>query len=298
MRIHLDEIDVLGMEEQYGAVTKVTRGALVTEMSTYTRQQGGAYRALQEVFDHPDMPQPGHGLSDVVPGNLGILNRLGHLRLSGRIPKMHKRDKRTCRVDLIYESLLAGNNQDLTNSNPLNTFYGRHRSSLVQKKTNQYYLQGDRSIPPLELFVEHTYQRNDGENRPGVHLKQGGEIDVFEPQKNYKFGGYLNTLFPWVIEEALLGAVNLTPWLNRVAYTWMCTEVVYSMLKYGKYLFEFEFQSNEDLWMPEIVFIDERTGRPPVGLIDTIGRKRIAYYRPLNFNLAFNATFEGWGVLA
>ena len=154
MRIHLDEIDVLGMDEQYGAVTKLTRGVLVTEMRTYTRQQGGVYRALQEVLDHPDMPQPGHGLSDVVPNNIGILNRLGHLRLSGRTPRMHKKDKCTCRVDLIYESLLSGNNQDLASSNPLNVFFGRHRASLVQKKANQYHLKGDRSTPPLPLFVK------------------------------------------------------------------------------------------------------------------------------------------------
>lgn len=294
-RLHLESIDTLTMEEHHGAVVRMTRGAKVTGLTKYTRAQGGSYRTLQEALNMPNMPQPGSGLTGL-SGGLGFANELGHLRLSGRIPKML--EKRTCHVDLIYENVLAGGeNQDISpeNSNPLNIYWGEHKASLVQRKTNQYRENG--IGPNLPLFVEHRYPNTAAENLPGVLQKQGGEINIHEPQKNYKFGGYMNTIWPWVITDRLLGTINLTAWLNLPTAGWMCTEVAYKMIKYGRYLFHFEFQSNLDLWNPEIVFIDSRTGRPAQNLVDTVGRKKIPYYRPINFNLEFNATFEGWGLL-
>jgi hypothetical protein len=286
-RARVDNITMLSAEEYLGAFTKVVRRARVVGCVTK------GYNILNEALNATDMPQYGHGLVGVN----GADSSMAHLRCAGRSPKIIANN--AVEVDLTYESLLADANQNLDNTvlpdgqkNIFAIIYGTHKTSLVQKKTNFYRENG--VGPRIQLFVSHTFPRGNGEEQAGVLKNQGGEIDIHEPQSNYKFAGVVNTPYPWLLEDALIGSVNSTAWMNRVPFTWMCTEVSYRMLRLYRYRFEFEFQSNEDLWQPEIVFIDERTGRVPERLVDGVGKKKIPYYRPRNFNLAFGSMFEGW----
>lgn len=281
----IDRVDLLSYEEHLGAITKLTRKALVTGLDNTF-----GYNILDAALALDEMPKYGAGLTPAALPEFDPL-RYSHLRLSTREPKL-VHDNSTVEVILTYESLLSGHNQPLNGLLPVNTIFGEHRAGLVQKKTNRYKENG--VGPDLPLAVFHTFPRTPGEERPGLKQSQGGEIEIMEPQLNYKFKGVYSTPFPWLVRDFFHGCINSVPWLNQPIGAWMCTEVTYHMIAIRRFVFEFEFQSNSDLWFPEIVFIDERTGRPPQGLVEGVGKRKIPYYKPVNYNLAFAAMFEGW----
>jgi hypothetical protein len=91
----------------------------------------------------------------------------------------------------------------------------------------------------------------------------------------------------------------------------MCTEVEWFRFDNNRCSFEFEFQCNPDGWQPKAVYVgwDQRI---PVGLATAFGQHgtwvdengttqpcapgilEVPYHKEINFNLLFNAYFEGF----
>ena len=54
----------------------------------------------------------------------------------------------------------------------------------------------------------------------------------------------------------------------------------------NRFFFEFEWQFNVDTWDAEVIFIDERTGKPPGDPVPTpgVGSKRIPWHNEVDFD--------------
>jgi hypothetical protein len=194
-------------------------------------------------------------------------------------------------VILKYEHLLDGPNQGLFRQTPNPpVFFGRGRASIAEKSTNFFYPNGDTTKPRVQILVAHSFPESDIDV-VGPYLDQvkwprtvfqGGEVTIPYPQANYHIVGYLNTISPWLIVDRFLVHVNEVEWLNKPPLTWICSEVQFEMMDpepsivIGEdlvpqteplYKFEFEFQYNVDTWTPTVTFNDQRTGRPPAGVL-------------------------------
>lgn len=282
--VRIDRLDLLTCEEHLGAIRKLTRKARIVGFITAPT----SYLALNAVLAKAGIPAPGSFLD-------GDAN--SQLVLVSRIPTLLD-DRSAYDVVLNYEHILDGSNQNFSGGgNPFGSIFGKTKCSVQQKKTNFYREKGVGN--KKQITVAHRWPSsgpNRDQDNPGVLHVQGGEVDVFIPQRTYHCEGYYDTIVPWVIADFLIATVNNTTWNNKPAREWMCTEVSWEMLrlKPRRYRFGFEFQHNPDGWDPQVVFIDPRTQRPPQELVPGFGYKTIVYYKPVNFNQMFNGFFEGW----
>lgn len=280
--VRMDKIDTTSLEEVNGVIVKLERRAVITGANTASMD----YRALNEALAIAGVPVAGSRLTGT---------GYDHLVLVRRRPKVIS-SRKDFFVDLDYEPVLAGPNQDFTNLGFPGIVYGRTRCSVVQKNTN-FRLEldpgGTGQYFKKQITVQHTYPPDDPDFA-GETQTQGGEVSFYDPQRTLSFEGYRDTLLPWVMANFLIASINTNSWASQGPKEWMCTEVSWNMMKKGRYHFGFEFQHNSDTWDPMAVFIDSRTGRPPVGLVEDVGYKRVSRHREVNFNAAFNAFFEGW----
>lgn len=272
-KAYVDHVETLELEERNGAIVSLTTLIRVCELENTNAE------VLLDALEAAGVPASGFELSGKFAGMI----------LTERNPRLV--DKSTVDVRCTYS--LPLNNQEIGGRVNL---YGTARCSVAQKTTNFYVPYGG-SIQPLQsaqqITVEHTYPADDPDF-PGRTVIQGGEVTVFVPEANYYFEGFLNTYNPWASVAVVLGKINSGIWLSQAPLCWMCTEVQFSMIKPGRYKFRFEFQLNLDTWDPSVVFIDERTGRPPAGLVPGVGYKTIPYHARINFSAAFGSYFEGW----
>lgn len=284
VQVKIDHIDTLSMNEVNGAVTEVVRRAIVTGMIQTD------YTILQASLNQVGIPEYGDSLDG--DGFEGLI-------LTERNPRVQNDDAGTVLVDLVYKSSLG--NQELGRTNVLGrgSIYGTGRASVVQKTTNFYVPYGG-SVQPVQaaeqITVEHTFP-NDDPDFPGQTITQGGEVSVYVPEANFAFEAFINVSNPWGTVAAVLGKINNGLFLSQPAYTWMCTEVMFNIVKPGRYKFKFEFQLNLDTWDPEAIFIDQRTGRPPPGLVPGVGYKQLPYNARANFPAMFGTLFEGYQVV-
>lgn len=113
----------------------------------------------------------------------------------------------------------------------------------------------------------------------GETKTQTGEVTYLRPEDTIFGEGYINTDTPWEIKTAFKGRVNREAWQGYAARTLLCTVCDYEAYAlYGstlRFKFTFEFQENPDGWDETAVFIDHRTGKPPLGLVENIGYKTI-----------------------
>lgn len=129
-------------------------------------------------------------------------------------------------------------------------------------------------------------------NYPGITKFQTGELTVMQPNENYKLQGNIFSYNPRVIKQKLTSAINSVPWMDGNAYEWMCTEVSYEPLYVNwQWKLSLEFQHNPDTWLPNPVFNDQRSGRPPINLLEGFGFRRIHYHPEIDFGAYFNHTF-------
>lgn len=272
MAVALDHISLLEAHEVNGTIRRMTRRARVTDVDI-----GIDYHALNAVLNEVGVP----ALHSTPTGV-----EFAQLILVARKPKL-LHDPSCWDIDLDYEHILEGPNQNLSLPT-FGTIFGKTKVSVQQKTTNLYRENGigDQKT----ITVSHTFPSLDSKN-PGKAFSQGGEVTIYQPQRNLHFSGHYATPFPWVLANYLIASINSSTWVGQGETEWMCVEVAWELMKLGRYQFEFNFQHNPDGWNPTAVFIDEDTGRPPVGLKKDVGYKVVPYHRKRDFNAVFNAFF-------
>jgi hypothetical protein len=214
---------------------------------------------------------------DACPASGSTLADLGYdaLVLTERSPAVAENDPACVDVTLKYEHILDGPNQSLFN-NPKGIIFGKGRCSITEKTTNFFYPDGDPTAGRVQILVAHTFEKNDRSavaqflktNIPLTGI-QSGEVSIPFPQANFHCQGTMFTDNPMGIGQAFIACINDDTWFGYPARTWICSEVQWEVLSPAQklYRFSFEFQYNIDTWDPTVVFNDQRTGRPPAGVL-------------------------------
>jgi hypothetical protein len=265
--VKIDRVDFLEAVERHGAVIRLVRVARVVGLTDTD------YQTLQSALDEAGIPAakaPLTGFPDLV--------------LTERNPKLV--EKGVVDVTLVYERI-TDEGQDLTE--PEAGFVSMEVNSYIQQvKTN---LDEDGNT----ITVSHTYP-NDDANFPGDTKTQAGEINYFAAHRTMTVTGLKTTSRPWVMAAKMVGAVNSGSWAGGAAHEWMCTGLRWTIHTIGPpvfYSISFEFQHNPDSWNPTVVFIDERTGKPPIGLVEDVGYKTIRKHREISFGSAMGVRLPG-----
>lgn len=267
---HIDHVSQLDATERNGTIVRLARRVRVTGLSN--TDHSILFDALEEC------PDAGSSLADEGFTNLVLVERN---------PKLVDGDTGTVDVDLIYEHVAATDGQNI-DSPPFGVLVGESNATLNQVTSN---LDADGEA----IVLSHTYPEEDDEF-PDQTKQQGGEITYYEPQITTRFQGIKQTRYPWLIQRQLTGAVNASSWSGGDPHTWMCVGVKWKPLDRrtpNRYVFEFEFQYNPDTWNPTAVFNDERTGKPPVGLVEGTGYKYIRKHREVNFEQVIGTRIQG-----
>lgn len=262
---HIDTEDMLEASEVDGAFTRVVRRVRVVDL------EDTDYEVLQSALDAAGVPAAGDEL-----GSTGLF-------LKERNPRLV--NKGCVDVDLVY--LPANSNGGVGQSFESGLVLGESSATLNQVESN---LDGAGAL----ITVEHTYPVDDLDFA-GLTKVQGGTIQVFQPQITRRYRGIKATAVPWEIEMDIVGTVNENTWAGGDSRTWMCTACSWKPVDVGGSRFEFnvEFQYNPDTWDPTVVYKDERTGRPPDGLVAGTGYKTIAKYVDADFEAILGATLQG-----
>ncbi len=160
---------------------------------------------------------------------------------------------------------------------------------------SQYMMSGGSSVEQIETqiaFGEQITVEHQG-------VVQGGEITQTEGRAVMRFGASIQHQSPWNMVNFWVNKVNdgaFSPYSTAGARQWLITEMNYDLIQrdtpFGFPVYEFTMvmSHNPDKWDPVVVFIDEKTGRPPAGLQTTganAGIKKIAWHAEANFNALF-----------
>lgn len=266
---YLDRVTTLSLQERHGIIVRLERGFFVKGLTNTD------YKVLMSALEHLGIPQAGTFLGSEAP----------NLIVTERTPVV--KDKGDVEVTVVYEHFL---NEGQRFDDPLGgVFCGEVRTNLQQVTTNK---DGSGEL----ITVQHTYPEGDA-NFPGETKQQTGEIQVFVPQRTFTVQGLKNVYAPWLISWSIIGKVNLNPWSGAEARKWLCTSAGWKIADAAagsnKYLMTFEFQHNPDGWDPTVVFIDEKTNRPPPNLVEGEGYKTIPYLEAVDFDSIVGTTLQG-----
>jgi hypothetical protein len=274
--VYIDHLDDLACEERLGVVRSLTRKARVQYLQGDTIPTD--YSTLWTALTQAGIPTPFSQLTSRGFEMLALVNRSVALV---------DKDKGWVDVILKYEHVLDGPNQILI-APPGGTIYGKLRCSTVQKPTNFYRPNGDLTQDRVQLLTSHAFPLSQPANGivgdldlGGLTIIQGGEINIPFPQANFHVEGVIYTDEPWAFAYPLIGTVNEGLFLGTdIRHTWMLTEIQYEILtsnpvpnignninNQALYRFSFEWQYDSDTWDQTIVFNDQRTGKPPAGVL-------------------------------
>lgn len=324
--VHLDRISLLECIERNGVVRSLTRMATVTGL-----EDNIDYQVLMDALDQAGVPKYGATLDGENLRMLRLVDR--HPRLlnddKGTVEVTLTYDHV---IDGPNQDIAVG--PDPTGVDPppeeggelenTGNLYGKIRCSIHQTKRNEYFdwpdpVPGFVLVGPVEkktILLRHTYPQGD-KDFGGQPDEQSGEMEVFEPRIDQQISGWIITDNPYKILKSIVAKTNYKPWADGNPREWMCTEgtaeigtstqFVYDenndpvlnddgtqQVKKGKYLFTFEFQHNPLTWDVAVYYVNPRTGRPPKGLVEGEGKKRIKYYQQVDFNNFFKVNLEGF----
>lgn len=265
---YVDRTDTLQASERDGVVTKVVRRARVVGLTD------DDYAVLFTALSVAGVPAAGSTLT-------GAPN----LVLVERNVQVVDGDRSTVDVELVYEHVL--NKGQNLNSPPLGYLLAEVRGSVNEQESN---LDGS----GFPVTVQHAYPSDDPDF-PSKTKVQGGSIKFFQAQATKVVQGIRATNYPWLLQQHLLGAINELPWSGGNSYEWLCTGASWRPYdgSSSKYEFVFEFQHNPETWNPTVVYIDERTGKPPQGLLDNVGYKTVVKHRVVDFAAALGGRVQG-----
>lgn len=253
--------DMEARENQYGVVDYLRRKFYVSTDRTQT--DATVMWACMQV---PGLPNA----NDPAPGNPNLV-------CSGRQVRLLRKSKHQAEVICEYGPMAdVGANFIFEGGTSL-----AQASTQVDKFGNQ-------------IALAHTWPENDDDFPSKTHL-QGLDMNVLQPQTTLVASGPLPVAFPHWVTRQWVGSVNGTVWAGNDPYEWMCTRCDFKGLSVGFGLnriwqFTFEFQHAITGWIPEAWFIDQRTGKPAVGVIPGIGIKQVDWYGVLDFSQLFPVT--------
>lgn len=288
-QIHLDHLSALSGKMERGAIRSVTRTARLIFSAEELDDENEDIRSPEILSAALDALEE----EGFVFGSL--LNeantRWSHLVLVGMEPKLAMSDSQNCvDVTLSYQHVLDGANQFATSADsdsitvPSGRIWGKYRTGIVEKTTNFFYPNGDRSNPDAKTLIVVSYTVPTWDIRVGgiPHdpnhprtIYQGGEITIPFPNANYRFELVVSCIDPVKLANTIRNRINTLPWLGYDSYTWICSNVEIEMLARdggiigpdrSLYKFAFEFQHNNDGWKPTVVFNDQQSGKPPAGV--------------------------------
>lgn len=306
--VRMERMDDLACDEHLGVIRSLTRKAriLFTEMDnapTNFHILDQALSVCPPPFSTP--PTLTFGNVDIPALNqqsfvTSTADRFGALVLVRRTPKIADDEKWCVDVTLHYEHILDGPNQKLFN--PVSgMLWGKGKTSIVDKSTNFYYPFGDTTKPRQMIQVGHTFPTTDNgiaglpmldPNWPRTIL-QGGEVNIPFPQSNFRLHGYVTDLpNPVDMSFQFVAKINENNWMGRPPLTWICSEMEWECIEPSqqRYKVSFEFQYNVDTWDATVVFIDQRTGKPPADVYkadvdDVYGVTRLVHHPTAIFEL-------------
>jgi hypothetical protein len=263
----IDRMTNVSAEETDGVVTKVVRSARVIDLSDTDYQ--ALFSALTAL-----------GLA---PGS--ALSGAPNLVLRRRNPSVAEDDPHTVDVELVYEHVL--NSGQNISAPPFEVLLGEV-SAVVSSVKSNVDIHGD------EIVLEHRYPTTDI-NHPGETILQGAEIEFLQPQTTMSFRGIKTTSVPWLIQRYAIGAVNASPWSGGDGGQWLCTNVSFKVFDTAanRYEFSFEFQFNVDGWDPQVRFIDDVTGKPPINLVSRVGYLTVERYPRVDFESILGVRSQG-----
>lgn len=257
MPIHFDTIEELEASETEGHIDFLRRG-FVAEGAA-----GDTMTVLWEALNAVGIPRAG----ETAPGNTNLVCVGRQVKL---LPNCTKNLKVVCEYRPLGD----------TNSN----FIFSGGTSLAQAST-----QVDRF--GNQISVGHTWPSDDPDFPSKTHL-QGLDMNVLQPQTTLSAVGQLQVAYPDYVSRLWVGSMNATVWAGANPFEWMCTACDFKPLDVGygrlrRWQFRFEFQHALTGWVPETFFIDQRTGKPPFGLIPGYGIRQVDWYGQLDYNVLF-----------
>jgi hypothetical protein len=159
----------------------------------------------------------------------------------------------------------------------------RGSASLQQRSTQLDYYGS-------QITVEHTYPSDDPDY-PDETKTQGATASVLLPQARLTADMKIAVWYPDYVVYNWLGTINAAVWRAASPYTWLCTGVDFEQADTEQsapvYDFAFEFMYSNDGWDPQVIFIDQRTGKPPPNLVAGVGYKTVYWYHPFDYNWLF-----------
>lgn len=296
--LHIDHLSNLAAREERGVVRGMTRLVRVefTQAEIATHRNPNVLMLALAVLDDA-------GLTAMSVLGVGRdpqkdpEQRYAPLVLTKRLPKLSTQDD-NCWVDvtLEYEHLIDGPNQVLRDPPILfSTVYGKGRTSIREKTTNFFYPYGNQTPENLggpgrvQILVAHQYGPNESGIPASAYSKeyprvvfQGGEIKLPYPESTYTITGLVSTRKPAKLTRQIVTCLNRIEWQGGPPRSWICSAGEWEINNpaYGGdlaepvYRMSFEFQHNSDGWDPEVVFLDERYGRPPADVQKAINFDR------------------------
>lgn len=303
-----DRVNFLSLEEMDGALQSLRREVLVTGL------EDGSVEALFSALDACGFSK-GSRYSSSYPD----------LVLRGRAAAPLDDDPEKVSVELTYEN--GNNDAQSLAEPLSGFVIASASNSIQQITTNKYpddySVAALRGKP---IFVEHTYpdgtvsfkyiddagaeQTSPADTEyAGKNFKQTGEISVFEVQKTITIQGIFTlgeltgpdgygVTNPDDLVEQMLNHVNKTLFLAGQPREWLCTKADWVLHCIGSSSLEtgflnkawkmvVEFQKKKGGWDETAVFVDERTGKPPLGILENYGYKTIPYIPEAEFNNVF-----------
>lgn len=268
----IDRVSLLECQEEDGAVVRLVTQARVIGITDTSPV------ALLSALAASGIPAAGSTPS-------GFTN----LFLRQRNAKIVDADAGTVDVDLVYEKKSA-------TSAPWQNFDAPADSAIVGEMTVDVQqvttnLDGEGN----QITVRHTFPSTDVDF-PSQEITQGGEVTYYEPQRRFTVRGIKNTNRPWLLATAILGKVNESAWSSGGPREWLCVGArwdIHDRSGSNRHLMEFSFQHNPNTWDPTVVFIDNRSGKPPENLIENVGYKKVLILPQVAFEQVLGTRMQG-----
>lgn len=282
----VDALSIVEHDEDSGITMSTTRMVQVTGLTPAI-----APVMIDEV--KTELDNQGYENGAVLAGHNNLILRGRRVRINPRGNHTH------ADVTLIYKHFSSGGQNLLTPT--LGVIYPQTTGTLQQRPTQvypqDYTTVGQRGKP---ITVKHTFPdgTNSHQDEDGVTLaadrdfagqtiEQGGQVNVFTPQETTTFRGLYPTSAPAYIRRQMRRTVNRYTWNGRPSGTWLCTKADYEYRDIEAsppiVEFVFEFQENPEGWDPDVIYVDQRTGKPPPGLVEGVGFKTLEVYQRRDF---------------
>lgn len=115
-------------------------------------------------------------------------------------------------------------------------------------------------------------------------LTQSASVTVLRPQLSFCFRRQERS-DPAARARKYVGAVNSQPFQQCAAQTLLCVALTGQSSDGGRsYDVTYEFQYDAQGWQPRVSYTDPQTRRPPVDVLEGLGRKVVTVYPQIDFN--------------